>query len=104
MVLRSTHWCTDSSTATISEPIAKAAAALAVVCRREHLRRTAGIALVVGLFLNVVNQLGVISSGEATTGTWARVALNFCVPFVVSNFGLVAGHWAEISRSVRTRA
>lgn len=74
---------------------------MALVCRREHLRKTAAIALVVGLFLNAVNQLGVITGGEATTGTWVRVALNFCVPFVVSNCGLVAGHWAELSRSVR---
>lgn len=77
---------------------------MAVVCRREHLRKTAAIALVVGLFLNAVNQMGVITGGEATTGTWVRVVLNFCVPFVVSNCGLVAGHWAEISRIVRTRA
>ena len=92
------------STANISEPLGKGAAAFAVVCRREYLRRTAAIALVVGLFLNLVNQAGVIAGGEATAGTWVRVALNFCVPFVVSNCGLVAGHWAEITRSVRTRA
>lgn len=73
------------------------------MCRREYLRRTVAIALVVGLFLNLINQAGVIAGGEATTGTWVRVALNFCVPFVVSNCGLIAGHWAEISGRARAR-
>jgi hypothetical protein len=72
-------------------------AALAIVCRREHLRRTATIALVVGLFLNLINQAGVIVDGDATAGTWLRIGLNFCVPFIVSNCGLVAGHWGEIT-------
>ncbi len=83
---------------TNGNPFSTATAALAIVCRREHLRRTAAIAFVVGLFLNLVNQAGVIADGHATTGTWLRVALNFCVPFIVSNCGLVAGHWAEIKR------
>jgi hypothetical protein len=94
---------TASSTTSTSEPLAKGAAAIAVVCRREHLRRTAAIAVVVGLFLNLVNQAGAIADGDATTGTWLRVALNFCVPFIVSNCGLVAGHWAEITEQVRGR-
>jgi hypothetical protein len=94
---------TASTIANTSEPVAKGAAAIAVVCRREHLRRTVTIALVVGLFLNLVNQAGVIVDGDATTGTWLRVALNFCVPFIVSNCGLVAGHWAEITEQARAR-
>jgi hypothetical protein len=63
--------------------------------RREHLRRTLRIALVVGVILTLINQADVIIGGDATAFTWVKVALNFCVPFVVSNLGLLAGKRAE---------
>lgn len=66
-------------------------AALAYCRRREHLRRTLRIALVVGVVLTAINQLDVIVGGEATAGTWVKCALNFVVPFVVSNLGLLSG-------------
>lgn len=66
--------------------------------RREHLRRTASIALVVGLVLTAINQLDVILAGRATALTGVKCGLNFVVPFVVSNLGLLAGH-----RSVEDR-
>jgi hypothetical protein len=69
--------------------------ALSICLRREHLRRTARIALVVGIVLTLINQADVIIGGDATAGTWVKVALNFCVPFVVSNLGLLAGKRAE---------
>lgn len=75
-------------------------AAVAVVLRRDHLRRTALIALCVGIVLNLINQAGVIAGGDATTGTWLRLGLNFLVPFIVSNAGLVAGRWAEIHEEI----
>jgi len=59
--------------------------------QREHLRRTLRIAFVVGLVLTAINQLDVILRGDATTLTWVKTGLNFCVPFVVSNLGLLAG-------------
>lgn len=59
--------------------------------RRENLRRTVLIAIVVGVLLTVINQGGVIAAGDATTATWARCALNFVVPFLVSNAGLLSG-------------
>ncbi len=58
--------------------------------RRENLRRTVRIALV-GVLLTVINQSGVIAAGDATTVTWARCGLNFVVPFLVSNAGLLSG-------------
>lgn len=62
------------------------------ICRRpEHLRRTARIALIVGVILTAINQLDVIAGGDATTLTWVKTAMNFLVPFVVSNIGLLAG-------------
>jgi hypothetical protein len=65
--------------------------ALRYCLRRRHLRRTMGIALIVGIVLTAINQLDVIASGDATTVTWIKCALNFLVPFVVSNLGLLSG-------------
>lgn len=67
------------------------AAALAYCARPEHLRRTARIALVVGVVLTLINQSGVLFGGHPTTTTWIRCALNLLVPFVVSNLGLLSG-------------
>ncbi|MGH2985861.1 MAG: nitrate/nitrite transporter NrtS [Solirubrobacterales bacterium] len=69
--------------------------AVAICMRREHLRRTLRIALVVGLILTLINQADVIIGGDAGAATWVKVGLNFCVPFVVSNLGLLAGKRGE---------
>lgn len=66
-------------------------AAWAYCARPNHIRRTLKIALVVGMILTLINQSGVIFAGHATTVTWVRCGLNFVVPFVVSNLGLLAG-------------
>ena len=44
-----------------------------------------------GLLLTAINQLDVIVDGDATPLTAVKVALNFVVPFVVSNVGLLSG-------------
>jgi hypothetical protein len=68
-----------------------------VICfRREHLRRTVRIALVVGTILTIINQADVILNGDAVTLTWVKAGLNYCVPFIVSNLGLLAGKRTEI--------
>jgi hypothetical protein len=59
--------------------------------QRRNLRRTLRIALVVGVVLTAINQGGVIAAGHATTATWVRCGLNFVVPFLVSNAGLLSG-------------
>jgi hypothetical protein len=56
-------------------------AALGYCARREHLRRTLRIALVVGIVLTAINQLDVILGGDATTITFVKCGLNFVVPF-----------------------
>jgi hypothetical protein len=66
-------------------------AAVAYCRRREHLRRTLRIALVVGVVLTSINQLDVILRGDATVVTWVKCGMNFVVPFVVSNLGLLSG-------------
>jgi hypothetical protein len=61
-------------------------------CRQPaHLRRTLRIALVVGCVLTAINQLDVLLSGHAGTATFVKCGLNFVVPFVVSNLGLLSG-------------
>jgi hypothetical protein len=65
--------------------------ALDIVLDPAHLRRTLKIALVVGCVLTAINQLDVFLQGDATAATFVKTALNFCVPFVVSNLGLLAG-------------
>ena len=69
--------------------------ALRICLRREHLRRTVRIALLVGVVLTLINQADVIVGGDATEATWIKSGLNFVVPFVVSNLGLLAGKRAE---------
>lgn len=69
----------------------RAREALAFCVQRRNLRRTVRIALVVGVVLTAINQGGVILGGDATTATWVRCALNFVVPFLVSNAGLLSG-------------
>jgi len=71
--------------------------AFRIVMQRKHLRRTVKIALVVGTILTLFNQGDVIIRGDATALTWVKAALNYCVPFVVSNLGLLAGKRAEAS-------
>jgi hypothetical protein len=62
------------------------------VCRQPaYLRRTIKIALVVGTILTLINQLDVIVKGNTDVLTWVKCGLNYCVPFVVSNLGLLAG-------------
>ena len=70
---------------------ARSREALRYCLQRRHLRRTIRIALVVGVVLTAINQLDVIVSGDATTTTWIKCGLNFLVPFVVSNLGLLSG-------------
>ncbi len=64
--------------------------AIAYCLRRKHLRRTVRIALVVGVVLTAINQLDIILAGDATALTWIKLPLNFVVPFVVSNLGLLS--------------
>jgi hypothetical protein len=40
--------------------------------------------------LTAINQGTVIADGHATTATWIRCALNFVVPFLVSNAGVLS--------------
>lgn len=71
--------------------------AVAYCLRRRHLRRTLKIALVVGVVLTVINQIDVIVGGQATAWTWVKCGMNFVVPFVVSNLGVLSARRSESS-------
>ena len=66
--------------------------ALSVCAKPVHLRRTLAIAIVVGTIFTLVNQLGPFVHGHGTWITGLKVALNYVVPFVVSNLGVLAAH------------
>lgn len=54
--------------------------------------------------LTAINQLDVILRGDATGVTFVKTGLNFCVPFVVSNLGLLAGKRAEAEAATEAEA
>jgi hypothetical protein len=58
---------------------------------RPTLRRTARIAAVVGLVLTGINEGDVLLRGHLSAAIGVKIALNFVVPFVVSNLGVLAG-------------
>jgi hypothetical protein len=59
--------------------------------RTECLRATLRIALVVGVVLTAINEGDLLVRGRYTVAPAVKVPLNFVVPFVVSNLGLLAG-------------
>lgn len=61
-----------------------------VVFDRRNLTRTVSVALVVGTVLFAINQLDVVVSGTATTGTWIKAASTYVVPFCVANYGVLS--------------
>jgi hypothetical protein len=87
--------CRPAAPASVAADIAGSASgwrgALEYCGRRDHLRRTLRIALVVGVLLTAINQLDVILRGDATMVTFIKCGMNFVVPFVVSNLGLLSG-------------
>jgi hypothetical protein len=63
---------------------------------RGHTVRTASpIALIVGTVLSAVNQGAVVAGGDATVGTWLRIAVNYVVPFIVASVGYLSARRAR---------
>lgn len=77
---------------------------LAYCAQPMHLRRTLRIAVAVGVILTAINQLDVIVAGQATAATWVKSGLNFLVPFVVSNLGLLSATAGGDQVGVRFRS
>lgn len=55
------------------------------------LRSTLAVALVVGTVLFAINQLDAVVAGRATGRVWLKAGLTYVVPFLVANYGLLAG-------------
>ena len=63
-------------------------------CRKPaNLRRTTTIALVVGTIFTALNQIGPFVHGTGTWVTGLKAAMNYLVPFIVSNFGVMTAAW-----------
>ncbi len=62
-----------------------------ICCARPTLRRTARIAAVVGVVLTGINEGDSLVHGNVSVATGIKMVLNFLVPFVVSNLGVLAG-------------
>ena len=67
------------------------ALAIDVCCAPPTLRRTGRIAAVVGLVLTGINEGDSLVHGDVSAVTGIKMALNFLVPFIVSNLGVLAG-------------
>jgi hypothetical protein len=63
---------------------------------RATLRRTCIIAVIVGSAITLINEGDLLIDGRVTAGTAVKIVLNFCVPFIVSNLGVVIA-----TRSIR---
>ena len=66
--------------------------------RPENLRATTRIAIVVGVVLTGINEGDAFAAGHFNSVLAAKVPLNFVVPFVVSNLGLLAARRELVSR------
>ncbi|MXR52927.1 hypothetical protein GRX03_15110 [Halovenus sp. WSH3] len=61
---------------------------LAVCLDRDHVIRTAGIALLVGTWLTLFNHATALLGLELSF--WVRITLNYLTPLTVANLGLIA--------------
>ena len=85
-----------SSSAAAPEGVFRRIAVLTAPCRkRANLRRTVRIALIVGTILTLINQADVLLRGDATPLTAVKIPLNYVVPFIVSNLGVISGARTE---------
>jgi hypothetical protein len=64
--------------------------AVALICRGATCPTAAKISLVVGTVLTLANQGAVLVAGDISAATWARVAVNYLVPFLVSSIAYLA--------------
>lgn len=68
----------------------KIAKNIRVCLKREHLRRTGFITVLVGTWLTFFNHLDLLLAGGITIGLVVKIILNYATPFVVSNAGLLS--------------
>ena len=61
-----------------------------LIARGHTLRTGVMVASVVGTVLSGVNEGATIASGHLDVSTWARIATNYLVPFLVASVGCLA--------------
>ena len=66
---------------------------LALAASSGVVRRALILAVVVGSLLAAINHGDAILAGAMTHGRWARVALTYLVPYVVSTISSVGALW-----------
>jgi len=59
-------------------------------------RRSLYVALVVGTILNLINQGDALVAGSAIN--WAKIALTYAVPYLVSTYGAVSYRLSRLPR------
>ena len=64
--------------------------AFKVICQWNHLKATAGVALLVGTWLTLVNQADIVATQGFDVAVILKVIVNYLTPFVASNVGLLA--------------
>jgi len=74
---------------TVQPSWSKPREALALFARGATVRMAWRVALLVGTILSLINQGDVVARGQAA-GTWIRIGLNYCVPFIVASWGYLA--------------
>lgn len=63
---------------------------LRICLKREHLRRTGLISIVVGTWLTLFNQIDPLLACHLDPALYVKVVLNYFTPFVVANAGLLS--------------
>ncbi len=62
-------------------------------------RRSLVVAAIVGTILNLINQGDVLALGAGMN--WWKVALTYCVPYLVSSYGAVTARLESARRAAR---
>jgi NADH:ubiquinone oxidoreductase subunit 6 (subunit J) len=65
---------------------------ISVCLRPANLRRTVVIAVVVGTIFTLVNEVQDLADGNGTWVTGIKIAVNYLVPFLVANLGVLVAH------------
>ncbi len=65
--------------------------AVVIVVLGRTARKAVPVAAIVGTILSAVNLGPIIAAGDATTGTWVIVAVNYLVPYIVASIGYLSG-------------
>jgi len=76
--------------------------AAGLIVRGATARTATPIAVVVGTVLSLVNQAQVVAGGHADGATWARIGINYAIPFIVASIGYLAPFRSRESRQADT--